>query len=109
MHCGLPLAAGRDIHPGRPCNRNGRWPRNARESKILDRLSKGYRSKEIGDALGISTLTMNTHLRNIYEKLHVRSRAEAVAHFLDPSRPVPELEVRRRRPQVRGGVTSADS
>ena len=56
-----------------------------RESEILDRLSKGYRSKEIGDALGISTLTVNTHIRNIYEKLHVRSRAEAVARFLNPS------------------------
>lgn len=56
-----------------------------REEEILDQLSKGYRSKEIGDALGISTLTVNTHIRNIYEKLHVRSRAEAVARFLHPS------------------------
>ena len=55
-----------------------------REAEILDQLSKGYRSKEIGDALGISTLTVNTHIRNIYEKLHVRSRAEAVARFLGP-------------------------
>ena len=54
------------------------------EAEILDRLSKGYRSKEIGDARGIITLTVNTHIRN-YEKLHVRSRAEPVLRFLGPS------------------------
>lgn len=53
-----------------------------RESEILTLLTKGYRSKEAADALGIGVQTVNTHLRNIYEKLHVRSRAEAVAQFL---------------------------
>lgn len=53
-----------------------------REEEILTWLTKGYRSKEIADALGIATQTVNVHLRNIYEKLHVRSRAEAVAKFL---------------------------
>lgn len=53
-----------------------------RESDILRLLAKGCRSKEVGDALMISTGTVNTHVRHIYEKLHVRSRAEAVARFL---------------------------
>ncbi len=55
-----------------------------RESEILSLLARGYRSKEIGDELRISATTVNTHVRNVYEKLHVRSRAEAVARFLNP-------------------------
>jgi DNA-binding NarL/FixJ family response regulator len=53
-----------------------------RESEILSLLARGYRSKEIADELAISVPTVNTHVRNVYEKLHVRSRAEAVARFL---------------------------
>jgi DNA-binding NarL/FixJ family response regulator len=54
----------------------------ARESEILMLLTRGYRSKEAADELGISVQTVQTHLRNIYEKLHVRSRSEAVARYL---------------------------
>jgi DNA-binding NarL/FixJ family response regulator len=54
----------------------------ARESEILLLLTRGFRSKEVGEELGISVQTVNTHLRNIYEKLHVRSRSEAVARYL---------------------------
>ena len=53
-----------------------------RESEILTLLTKGYRSKEVAEELTISVQTVHTHLRNIYEKLHVRSRAEAVARYL---------------------------
>jgi DNA-binding NarL/FixJ family response regulator len=49
-----------------------------REHEILAYLAKGYRYKEIADALFISIETVRTHLHNIYEKLHVRSRSEAV-------------------------------
>lgn len=49
-----------------------------REQEILSYLAKGYRYKEIADTLFISVETVRTHLRNIYEKLHVRSRTEAV-------------------------------
>lgn len=52
-----------------------------REEEILRLLAKGARSKEIADQLHIGTGTVNTHVRHIYEKLHVRSRAEAVARF----------------------------
>jgi DNA-binding NarL/FixJ family response regulator len=54
----------------------------ARESEILRLLACGDRSKEIGDKLSIGVGTVNTHVRHVYEKLHVRSRAEAVARFL---------------------------
>src|SRR5262249_17428107 len=53
-----------------------------REEEILTLLTKGYRSKEIADELNIAVQTVHTHLRNIYEKLQVRSRAEAVAKYL---------------------------
>jgi DNA-binding NarL/FixJ family response regulator len=53
-----------------------------REETILRSLAKGNRSKEIADQLAISTGTVNTHIRHIYEKLHVRSRAEAVARYV---------------------------
>lgn len=53
-----------------------------REEEILRLLAKGHRSKEIGDELGIGVGTVNTYVRHIYEKLHVRSRAEAVARLL---------------------------
>lgn len=56
----------------------------SREEDILRWLARGHRSKEIADELGIGTGTVNTHIRHIYEKLHVRSRAEAVARFLRP-------------------------
>ncbi len=54
-------------------------PLTEREESVLRLLAKGYRSKEIGDELKIGVGTVNTHVRHIYEKLHVRSRAEAVA------------------------------
>jgi len=53
-----------------------------REAEILNLLGRGYRSKEIADILGIGVGTVNTYVRHIYEKLHVRSRAEAVARHL---------------------------
>lgn len=53
-----------------------------REKEILDLLVKGYRYKEIADALSISFETVRFHLKNIYEKMHVHSRTEAVVKYL---------------------------
>ena len=49
-----------------------------REQEILEQLSKGYRYKEIADKLFVSIETVRTHVRNIYEKLQVNNRAEAL-------------------------------
>jgi len=49
-----------------------------REKEIVAGLAKGYLYKEIAAQLGISVETVRTHLHHIYEKLHVRSRTEAV-------------------------------
>jgi DNA-binding NarL/FixJ family response regulator len=49
-----------------------------REREMLDLLANGYRYKEIADRLSISFETVRTHIHNIYEKLHVQSRTEAL-------------------------------
>jgi DNA-binding NarL/FixJ family response regulator len=46
---------------------------------VLEFLARGFLYKEIADSLNISMPTVNTHIHRIYGKLHVRSRAEAVA------------------------------
>jgi len=53
-----------------------------REQQILEHLVKGFLYKEISDALGISYDTVHNHIRHIYEKLHVRSRTQAVTKYL---------------------------
>ena len=53
-----------------------------REERVLDCLARGLAYKQIGDELGISINTIRTHLRHIYEKLHVQSRTEAVAKYM---------------------------
>ena len=58
-----------------------------RELEILTHLAKGYHDKEIASQLNIGVVTIRTHIRSIYDKLHVRSRTEAVAKFLGGSTP----------------------
>ena len=57
---------------------------STRETEVLNLLSKGHLIKEIADQLGISFVTVRTHIRRIYEKLHVHSRSQAVAKLLQP-------------------------
>jgi DNA-binding NarL/FixJ family response regulator len=53
-----------------------------REAQVLDLLAKGYLYKEIADTMSVTYATVHTHIRHVYEKLHVRSRTEAVAKHL---------------------------
>ncbi|MFO1478105.1 MAG: response regulator transcription factor [Verrucomicrobiota bacterium] len=53
-----------------------------REEMVLNCLAKGLTYKQIADQLEISIDTIRTYLRRIYEKLHVQSRTEAVAKYL---------------------------
>jgi DNA-binding NarL/FixJ family response regulator len=55
---------------------------SAREAEILGLLAQAYTSKEIAAELGIGYETVCSHLGNIYAKLHVRSRTEAVIKYL---------------------------
>ena len=49
-----------------------------RQMKILKLVSQGFSSKEIAEKLGISYYTVTTHIKNIYNKLQVNSRTEAL-------------------------------
>jgi len=62
-----------------------------REAEVLDLLAKGFLYKEIAEQMKVSYATVHTHIRHIYEKLHVRSRTEAVAKHLGQNRPRHEL------------------
>ena len=53
-----------------------------REREVLELLATGSLYKEIAAHLGVTIDTVRTHLRNIYEKLHVHSRTEAVVKYL---------------------------
>jgi len=53
-----------------------------REEEVLGLLAKGYITKEIADQLSISFDTVRFHLKHIYQKLHVRSRTEALLKYL---------------------------
>jgi len=52
-----------------------------REQEVLELLARGYLYKEIAERLNISVATVNTYVRRMYEKLHVRSRGQAVAKY----------------------------
>ena len=62
-----------------------------REAEVLELLAKGFLYKEIAEQMKVSYATVHTHIRHIYEKLHVRSRTEAVAKHLGQNRPRHEL------------------
>ncbi len=60
-----------------------------REHEILQKLTEGYQYKEISTALDISIHTVRNHLRNIYDKLHVHTRTEAVVKHMAQTRESP--------------------
>lgn len=53
-----------------------------REKMVLDELAKGLIGKEVADELNISWGTVRKHVQNIYKKLHVNTRVEAVNLYL---------------------------
>jgi DNA-binding NarL/FixJ family response regulator len=69
-----------------------------REQEVLELLARGYLYKEIAEQLNISVPTVNTYIRRMYEKLHVRSRSQAVAKYAHLSgveaRPPGSVQVR---------------
>jgi len=54
---------------------------SSREQEVLDLVSRGYLLKEVAESMKLSEHTVDTYLRRIYEKLHVHSRAQAVAKY----------------------------
>ena len=64
------------FHPKKPES-----PLTERETEVLTLLSDGLSYKMVADRLGLSFHTVNTHAKNIYEKLHVASLGEAIAYY----------------------------
>lgn len=52
---------------------------SAREKDVLKLVAEGFTSAEIGARLGISGETVKTHINNMYRKLNMRTRAQAVS------------------------------
>lgn len=53
----------------------------SREQQVLDRLIEGKLYKEIAHELGVSIDTVRTHVRKVYDKLHIHSRTEIILKF----------------------------
>lgn len=69
-------------HFHQPVRSGGEQPITSREREVLELLSKGLHYKEIADMLGVNIETVRKHCHNLYEKLQVSSRTEAVVKFL---------------------------
>jgi DNA-binding NarL/FixJ family response regulator len=54
-----------------------------RERQVLEFLSKGYVDKEIAQAMGIGIWTVHDHIKNIFQRLRVRTRVEAAIRYLE--------------------------
>jgi DNA-binding NarL/FixJ family response regulator len=61
---------------------------SAREEQILLLLSQGYSNKLIADKLELSIDTVCSHLKHVFNKLHVRSRTEAAIRYLSSKTPL---------------------
>lgn len=65
--------------PPRPTVAQPEMSLTERERAVLELILEGFPYKQIADRLDLSVYTVNFHIRNIYDKLQVHSRAEAVA------------------------------
>ncbi|MFI9359639.1 response regulator transcription factor [Kitasatospora sp. NPDC053057] len=55
----------------------------AREAEVLDLVARGYDNRRIARELVVAEKTVRNHVTHIFEKLHVATRAEAVARARD--------------------------
>ena len=69
-----PVTANPPAAPARP-------ELSERETEILNLVADGLSDKEVAQKIGVSNWTVYWHLKNIYVKLHVRSRTQAVLKF----------------------------
>ena len=56
---------------------------SSRECEVLDQLSNGACNQDLAESLGVTISTVEKHLTNIYKKLGVTSRTEAVLWWLE--------------------------
>lgn len=67
-----------------------------RETEILELVSQGLTNKEIADKLGLSFDTIRNRLRQVYDKLHVHCRAQAVIKYRQPKQNVLGIRARSK-------------
>lgn len=67
-----------------PVKRDG-FGLTLREREVLDLLAQGISNKEISQKLFISVETVKSHIKNIYKKLEVKNRVEAVKKYTEIS------------------------
>lgn len=67
---------------GAPADERNGQELTARELEVLSRIARGLLLKEVAHELAISVHTVGDHVKNIYRKLRVRTRAEATVHAL---------------------------
>jgi two-component system nitrate/nitrite response regulator NarP len=83
------VASGRMIFPFldvRSLRRDPREELTTREKTMLSALARGRTNNELSVELGISINTVKFHLRNLYEKLGFRNRAQAIAFYYSQDR-----------------------
>ena len=69
--------------PAKPAEKKEMPGLTPREGQILERLAKGMAPKEVAHDLSLSYETVRDYLKAVYQKLHVRSRTEAVIKYLE--------------------------
>lgn len=78
------VAAGQMVFPFldvRELNKDPRHSLTKRERALLEALAKGQTNKELASQFGITVNTVKFHLRNLFDKLSVRNRAQAIAFY----------------------------
>jgi DNA-binding CsgD family transcriptional regulator len=74
----------RRIPPERPTDRDDAWQPDgltAQQLQIARRIAEGGTNREIAEQLFVSPRTVDYHLRNIFQRLGIKSRAELIRHF----------------------------
>ncbi len=78
------VAAGQMVFPFLDVRELGQDPLRSlthREEALLEALAKGMTNKELSEALGITVNTVKFHLRNLFDKLSVKTRGQAIALY----------------------------
>jgi two-component system NarL family response regulator len=73
-----PKIARKIIHEFQDDNTGEQFLLTQRETEVVKRVEEGLTYKEIGERLSISTHTVHTHIKNIYEKLQAKDRNDAI-------------------------------
>ncbi len=97
------VAAGKMVFPFldvRELQKDPIYALSRRERAMLEALSKGLTNRELAKELGISINTVKFHLSNLFEKLSVRNRAQAIAFYY--SSRLPEERARNDQGDTKG-------